>query len=490
MASLTKNVLNSSFWMLTISVFQRGLGLISTLILARILTPEDFGIAAIATLILFFFEKFTNTGTNVYILQKDSVSDADLNTAWTLDVFLKLIVWFVLIVSAPWLAEFYDNPKLENVVIAISFILLIRGFSNPGLLLLRKNFQYQKIFKISVSQKVFSFIVAVSIAYAYQTYWAMIIGDIVFFFVLLVGSYLIHQHRPKFTLSQVKEQWQFSKWVLGKGFVGFIKGQLDTLLVSKLYPAAELGKYHVNRHIATMPSQQVIIPALEPVISALSKSKDDDHALAFQFNLCVFTLVLAIFPISAFMWFFPEYIVLVLLGEQWQDTFGILSALSILVSAFAIGQLVNKCFLALGKTKVLFYYDIVSLAIMILTLLSLNRPTLETFALVRGGIEVILVILLVAWLACLRPLKWVRLTLLVSAVLVASLLPAWLIKEYLFISIGWKFIELAVLAIVYATAYFVFVGIIFWLYAYRTPEGKRVASIIAPLFREIKLKLQ
>lgn len=489
MASLTKNVLNSSFWMLMISVFQRGLGLISTLILARLLTPEDFGIVAIATLILYFFEKFTNTGTNVYILQKDSVSDADLNTAWTLDVVLKVIVWFVFIVSASWVAEFYDNPKLENVVIVFSFVLLIRGFVNPGLLLLRKNFQYQKIFRVSLWQKTFSFFATIGIAYAYQTYWAMIIGQIVFFGVLLVASYLIHQHRPKFTLSQVKEQWQFSKWVLGKGFIGFIKGQLDTLLVSKLYPAAELGKYHVNRHIATMPSQQVIIPALEPVISALSKSREDDHALAYQFNLCVFTLTLAIFPLSAFMWFFPEPIVLVLLGDQWKDTYGILAALSILVSAFSLGQLVNRCFLALGKTKALFHYDIVSLAVMIVTLLSLTDPTLETFALVRGCMEVILVILLVAWLAYLRPLKLARLTVLVSTVLLASVLPAWLIKEYVVVSFSWKLVELAVLAVTYALSYFVFIGLMFWVYAHRTPEGKRIASMAGTFIRNVKSKL-
>ena len=490
MISLAKNVINSSFWMLTISFFQRLIGLISTLILARLLTPDDFGIVAVATLILYFFEKFSNTGTNIYILQKDVVSDADLNTAWTIDVILKLIVWFILILSAPFIAEFYEAPKLENVVVVFSFILLIRGFTNPGLLLLRKNFQYKKIFNVSVLQKVLSFITAITIAINYRSYWAMIAGEIVFFSVLLISSYAIHHHRPSFTLLKAREQWKFSKWVLGKGFIGFIKGQLDTLIISKLFSAAELGKYHVNRNLATMPSQQVIIPALEPIISAISKSKNDDHAFAYQFNLCVFTLILIIFPMSTFMWFFPEPIVLVLLGDQWKDTSPLLAALSILVSAFCLSHLVHTCFLALGKTKTLFFYDVVSLVLIGTILLSLSNPTLEIFAMIRGGMEFILLITLVIWLAYLRPLKMARLTLLVLLVFIASFVPAWLIKEFLPISFDLKFVELIALTGIYAISYLIFLGVTFCLYAHRTPEGNRILSIIGAAGYNVRSKLK
>ena len=116
MASLSSQVLSSSFLLLIIRLIQRSIGLISTLILARVLTPNDFGIVAISVLVVHFCDALSATGSQQYIVQKTDVDSDDVNSAWTIDIIMKLALWIILVLAVPLISSFYDRPEIENAL--------------------------------------------------------------------------------------------------------------------------------------------------------------------------------------------------------------------------------------------------------------------------------------------------------------------------------------------------------------------------------------
>ena len=140
--SLTNTIIKGSAIQLIIRLVQRSLGLISMAILARLLTPEDFGIVAIASLLVFFFQIMSETGSRQFIIQKTTLTKEDTDSAWTFNLIIKSIIWILFLLTIPFNSDYYQNSDLNRILIAISLILPISALSNPGLWLDQKAINY------------------------------------------------------------------------------------------------------------------------------------------------------------------------------------------------------------------------------------------------------------------------------------------------------------------------------------------------------------
>ena len=384
MSNVSSKVLKASALSLLIKFIQKSLGLISTLILARILTPDDFGIVAISALVLHFCDVLSTAGSESYLIQKPEVSKDDINSSWTLELILKLFLWGCLVSCIPFISEFYEQEKLSNALLLSSCVLLINAFKSPGIALLKKHLEYGKIFSLGIVQKVISFSVVIGFVLYSPSYWAIILGDVVSAVVFVIGSYIIHSYRPKLCKLKITEQLAFSKWILLKSGVGYARAQMDVFFVGKLFSAPELGSYHLARHLSVMPSTDIIGPAIEPLLASFSKVKHDFNALNRQFYISFFVIVSIITPIAVYMWSYPETIIDLLLGGQWESAYSLLSALSLLLFTFSVGQLLNPFCVAAGRVKAIFIYDLFSFIFIFICLLFFLESTLYEFALLRG----------------------------------------------------------------------------------------------------------
>ncbi|MBL4763618.1 MAG: oligosaccharide flippase family protein [Gammaproteobacteria bacterium] len=382
--SLTKKVLAGSYFQILINVFQRLIGIISTIILARLLTPNDFGIIAILAITVHLIDILSDAGSQQYIIQKQSINDDDVNTAWTIDiigkVFLTLVIWLL----APLIADTLNNPLLTNAIRIVSLSIPLRALKNPGLILLAKNLQYQKLFKLGMYQKFLSFASVMIFVLISPSYWAIIVGDIVSATIYLVGSYYIDSFKPRLTLKKVVEQWRFSQWALLRGITGFLRSQADILIVSKFFPTASLGSYHMTRELALIPALSVIIPATEPLLSAISQSKHDRELLNYRIRLSLVTLIAILLPLSVFIYLYSQEIVTVVLGEQWIEYHQLLGFFSIMFFTFCLHALISDCFTALNKMRKLFYFDLLSTIFIITILMLSTKSTVFEFSLIRG----------------------------------------------------------------------------------------------------------
>jgi lipopolysaccharide exporter len=422
-------VLKSAGLLLCMQLVQRSLGIISTLILARLLTPEHFGIVALVTIALNFFEVLVQTGNHQYIIQKEQVDDQDLNTAWSMDVAIKSAMALLIIATAPTIATYFETPELALALSVGALALPLRALKTPGMMLLARNISYRPLFRLTLWQKGLSFVTVITVAFIQPSHWAIITGNLVSALILAVGSYRVHSYRPSWTLVHARRQWQFSQWLLMRGVVGFTRSQIDNLLVSKLFGTTQLGGYNLVREVALLPALSAILPMSEPLLAAIAQGKHDKTILAYRIRLSLALMTTALIPLTTFIMLYPELIINVLLGERWDIYAPLLQPFGLFFFTFCLFELISDAVIAQGRVKMLFWFDVASTIVIVIILYRWGTANLETMAWLRGWLAVATTVILIMFLNCQTGFGLLRLVHLCLPAMLASGISAWAVWQ-------------------------------------------------------------
>lgn len=490
MPTIANRLLKSSAFLLFAKGIQRTLGLISILVLARILTPDDFSIVAISALLLYFCETLAATGSESYIIHKDDLHSSDLSTAWSIDLIIKFMVFLLLVISVPFIADFYNDPRLVPVLYATSSILLINALKSPGLIALKRELDYRNIFFLMITQKTCSFTVTLSIALTTESYWALIIGDITSASVLCIGSYLIHTFRPRPCLANWRSQWRFSKWILFRASVGFSKSQMDSLLISKFFSTQELGAFYMTKSLSVLPSTDIIGPAVEPLLASLSRVRNDLQEFNQQLSKAIFVITSVVMPIVVFMWFFPSHIINFFFGPEWAVAYPMLPPLAIVLATIAFGQIINQAIMSLGKVKALFFFEIIGLLTLATALYSSRNMSIGSFIEIRAAFAVVLVFGIIIFLRQCTGIRIFRLTALITPTVLLAILSAWLTGK---VAILWNIEINSISVFLVASLYFAlfipaFLLTLLTLYR-RYHEGAFALKILRHILSRLRARL-
>lgn len=384
------------------------------LILARLLSPSDFGIVAIVSSVVFLFNNLTQTGAQQYIIRKDKVSVDDLNTCFTLNFLLKIGSWVLLLLSIPFIADYLSDDRISLPLVVLSFVIFVLAFHNPGVYLLEKDLKYSAITKLAIFAKTFSFVVVMLIAIVFKTYWAMVIGVLIAFTTRTIGSYIIHSHRPKFRIRDVKTQWMFSKWIFMRGIVGYVRHEFDTFLVTRQFGLESVGGYTMMKNLSLMPASDIIVPLTQPLLSSFSSIKNDSMALKRHFYTSILILGIVIFPIVGFVFASAQDLIYVLLGPEWVQYSLILKFMMLMFIAVSFGSVLTQIYTSLGNVKFLFTFDILSILIIISSLLLFQLTAVNEFTFMRTSLGVTSAFVMLVF--CIRQISasLIRVLLLVS----------------------------------------------------------------------------
>ena len=483
MNTLAERVFASSALLLLTRMIQRGIGLVSMLILARLLTPADFGFIAIIYVVIQFFDIVSSVGTEQYIIQKNDVNSEDLNTAWTIKLLTNGLLWLVLILSAPMVAGYFDKPGLDLALYVASLVLLINSFRNPGVILLKKNLIYGKLFRLSVIQKLVAFCVVMVVVIFNPSYWALIGGSLAASITFTVGSYLIHPFRPSPQLCKFNEQFGFSQWMLYRSVFGFTRSQLDTILITKNFSLTDAGAFHLVKTLTYMPANDIVVPAVSPLLAAFSQAKSNTLDLALKFRVGLVVVILLIVPVCVYMILFPELIVDVFLGDQWIRAYTIFPVMAPLLLVLSVSKVYENVCLALGRAKDLFFYNVITTAILFLALVLLLDATLEDFVLGRTLTHLAMVSVFPVYIARFLDIDTPRILLLCIPVLISTvpsaLLADWAVEQLSSLAI----LNLLVTSIIFFTTYIVTIILVFILFFSNAAEIKSVRALLSSLLR-------
>lgn len=358
MEELNKKMAKGASWMVLFKFSQRGLGLISTVILARLLVPEDFGLVAIAMAIFAALEIMGAFSFDLALIQNQKASRQHYDTAWTFNVFYAIFASIALFLLANPAAAFFEEPNLAGIMHFLALATLIQGFENIGIVAFRKELNFRKEFNFLLIQKIVSFLVTISLAFIFKNYWALVAGIITSKLVGLVISYMMHPYRPRFSLAKASELFHFSKWMLINNILIFVNIRGIDFVIGKMAGTQALGIYSVSYEISNLPTSELVFPITRAVFPGYAKMSNNIVTLKKGF-LDVFSLVaLFTIPVGTGIAILADPLVQVFLGQKWLDSIPLIQALAVVGIFRALQANTGAIYLALGIPKIITYLSI------------------------------------------------------------------------------------------------------------------------------------
>lgn len=330
----------------------KSVGLISTLILARLLTPADFGLVAMATAVVALTELMGAFGFDTALIQRQDAKRAHYDTAWTFNVIFGMAVALTLLVLAEPASEFYREPRLGGILPVLAVGALIAGFDNIGTVAFRKELNFRSEFRLLFLKRIASFIVTIGLATAFRSYWALVAGIVTGKLVGVLISYMLHPYRPRFDLSARQDLMHFSKWLFFTNLIQLLHGRSTDFILGRTIGSHGLGIYNVAAEIAALPATELIAPLNRAVYPAYTRLATHLEDLKRRFQEVFGLIALIAIPVSLGIVCVAEPAVRLVLGPQWMEAVPLIRiiALSGLVSALQSNMYL--VILALGKPKI------------------------------------------------------------------------------------------------------------------------------------------
>jgi len=371
MKDVGQKMAKGAAWMVFFKLTERSIGLISTIILARLLIPEDFGLIAMAMSIIAILELLGAFGFDVAIIQNQTAERKHYDTAWTYNVLFAISSTLVLALLASPAAIFYHEPRLENVIYLLALGNLIRGFENIGVLEFRKNMTFDKEFKFQLGKKLAGFFTTVPLAIILGSYWALVAGMLMGWFMGVILSFMLHAYRPRFSLAASHELFHFSKWLLITNLFNFIKIRSADFIIGRLSGPQALGLFTISYEISNLPTTELVAPVNRAVFPGYAKISNNMAALREGF-LKVLAMI-AIFALPAGMGIAAtsEPLVLVFLGSNWIDSIPLIQILAVFGATLALQTNTGSVFLALGRPKILAVIGAIHISLLVPALMVL-----------------------------------------------------------------------------------------------------------------------
>jgi len=346
---LNKAIVKGAIWMSALRITYRFIGFISTIILARILSPEDFGIAAIAMSFYALIEVFSNSGMQTVLIQKKNITEDCYNTAWTINLIINLIASVLLFFSARYVADFYDIADLEYILYTLLLLFILEGIKNINVVDFQKNLTFDKEFKLIIIPKLISFFIIIGLALWLRNFWALVIGNVVWKVIEVINTYLMHKVRPSFSLKKSSEMIFFSKWLVLNNIFAYVNLRMPELIMAKFVAPSSVAMYSIASEISTTGTTEIISNLNRAIYPGYAKVSHDSEKL---FNLYESTRKIISYiaiPLGVGLASVAPVMVPILLGEKWVGVVEPLIYLSIGGSILAIKSNIAYIYYALSK---------------------------------------------------------------------------------------------------------------------------------------------
>ena len=274
-----RHMLHGSFWLISMRWGVRLTGIVSTLVLARLLSPTDFGVVALAMVVVGMLEIFSQTGQEGAIIRMQNPTREHYDTAWTLSVLVGLAIGAAIFLVAPFTIYYFHDARSVTVMRFLALRAVLGGFANIGMVDFRRNIQFDRYFQYNFFSKLISAAVAIILAIILRSYWALVGSMLTAAIALNVLSYIMSSYRPRFSLAKLDEIWSFSIWSLIRSIAYYLNGQVDLLVIGGFVGASQMGRYAVAHDTAASPTDEINGPMVAVLFPVMARVQDDKREL-------------------------------------------------------------------------------------------------------------------------------------------------------------------------------------------------------------------
>ncbi|MCJ7523871.1 MAG: lipopolysaccharide biosynthesis protein [Candidatus Aminicenantes bacterium] len=348
---------------------QFALRMAGMLILVRILSPTDYGVMAMAMIVLNFVQMFKDAGLSMATVQRENISHDQISTLFWLNVVISALIAFLVLLGAPLLSVFFKRPELTNVLAAISISILVSGLAIQHEALLRRHLRFNALAFIQIVSLVVNLIISVVLALLGFRYWALIGGAI---FQSVAGTSMTFYFCPWLPGKMkrgagVRDMLKFGGHLTGFNFVNYFARNADNLLIGRFIGAEALGFYSRAYQLLMMPITLIRAPLDQVAMPALSslRSKPKHYAKYYQRLLEVSILVMM--PVTLLCALEAEFLVRLLLGPQWVGTVAVFRIFALAGLIQAISSTRGLVLISSGYSVRYFYWGLFNSILMVIS---------------------------------------------------------------------------------------------------------------------------
>ncbi len=315
--SLGKRVAKGAAWMVLKRLAFKGIGLFSTLILVRLLAPDAFGLAAIASTAYDTLNAIADFSFGLALVKMKHPTREQYDSAWTLIVLRGFVIGGLVFLSAPWIAEAMREPRLVDVTRVMALYPVIWGFENIGLIDFQRDLRFDRLFVYDVLGKVAGFVVVIPAALILHNAWAVVLGTIAPKVVQVPASFIMHPYRPRFSLKAGSELLGFSKWLFATNILSLANNYLIIILIGRIGGAGSVGLFRTAEQIGILPVSEVAAPIRGPMYAGYAKVLHDNDRLCRHVVDGLALTLMIITPLSVGIALVAKLIEEVALGPEW-----------------------------------------------------------------------------------------------------------------------------------------------------------------------------
>ena len=321
------------------------------LVLARLLTPDAFGLVALANVFINFMQKFLDQGFAQALIQHQDIEDRHINSAFWTQIFISIVLTTISFISASSIANVFGQPRLIPIFQSLSILFIINAFSNTQTTLLRRNLAFQAMAVSALLGIFMAGIVGVLMAVCGCGVWSLVGQQLTYEIVGAIVLWKSSEWRPKmqFSWSHLSELYSFSINLLGFKLVNFFNQRTDNLLVGYFLGEVALGYYAISQRIMEVMSQLLIDTMNQVAFPVFSRLQDDYQRFVASFFRATQFTSLVTFPIFFAMIILTPELVITLFGEKWIRAIPILQILAFAGIIRAISFLQRSVFVAIGQ---------------------------------------------------------------------------------------------------------------------------------------------
>jgi PST family polysaccharide transporter/lipopolysaccharide exporter len=353
--SVTDRAVQSGAWATLSNVLGRGLQLVKLVVLANLLSPEEFGLIGIALLTLAAIRRVTKLGIDEALIQRPETDvDEYLDTAWVLRSGRGIAIAAVVVAGAPVVADVFDVPAATDVIRVMALVPLLRGVQNPGIVYFRKSLEFHKEFVYQVGRAFADASVAVAAALVLGNVWALVFGALAGVLARLSLSYLVHEYRPglAFDRKRAREMLGFGKWITLSGALVFLINEGDDAFVGWFLSAGALGLYQVAYRLSNAPATEISHVISSVIFPTYAQLQDDESSLRrAYFRTLQLTTFVAVPSAVGIAVVAPTFVPAVL-GPAWTDAVPVMQLLAVWGLMRALGATTGPLFRSVGRPDI------------------------------------------------------------------------------------------------------------------------------------------
>lgn len=345
---------------------------VTNIVLARLLTPDDFGTIGMLLLFLAIANTFVDSGFGSALIQKKDANQTDFSTVFFINLGLSVVVYTILFFGAPWVAGFYNVDILRPLLRVQGFILILNAFSIIQTAILRKKMDFRKLSICNLVGNIVGSIVGIGAALMGYGVWSLVIRTLVVGLVTSFLLWIIGNWKPLLVFSKqsFKELFGFGGFMLLSSVVYSFTNNIQTLVIGKLFNSGTLGNYTQARQLRSVASDSISSVITQVLYPDFSNNQNDDKTLSSRLNFSILTISFLTVAIMAVCIVAAKPLILLLYGEKWLDCVPYFQLLCV-GGCFVSLQDVNiNLIAAKGKSKTLFLCNLCKIIVFCLLMIA------------------------------------------------------------------------------------------------------------------------